>query len=195
MKENRQETHSYNLTSTKKHFKFNFVEQEDSKNQASEFEDVLDDEFLYGNPHGTELEFSPTGIFFKANSLIYKQNLKMTEDQMRKTMQKKRYRNNSDVIVFDHFLVLKGCKLLISFTIRPIILNLFFEPFKNMADIINRVPKRPHKENAENVQENVKLLTNIPLITEKNKNIKKNYLLGIKVENPQFNLNDYHNKT
>ena len=55
--------------------------------------------------------------------------------------------------------------------------------------------QEPQKENAENVKENVKLLTNIPLITEKNKNIKKSYLMGIKVENPQFNLNDYHNKT
>jgi Golgi-body localisation protein domain len=51
-----------------------------------------------------EFNFSPVGVFFKANSLCYRKHKKY----------KIRSNEEDTLRIFNHFLTVKGCKLLVS---------------------------------------------------------------------------------
>lgn len=150
-----------------------------------------------------DFNFSPVGVFFKANSLCYRK------------YKKYRIKNSKDetLRIFNHFLTIKGCKLLVSQWLKPIFTYVFEEPFKNMRERRARnreimkkqserrlnIQRRSHLvdasfETEEDAQEHHQHHDHGLLFTEDISNkVTKSFTLGIKVEKPEFNINDYEN--
>jgi len=120
----------------------------------------------------------------------------MTSEKARKSMAKEFNKHTS--VEFEHFLTFKGCKLLITFNLRIILTNLFFEPFKNVKSILKRVPKKAKRSTNADDKSKTGAFTKTQgasLINEvKNSKVTTKYRLGLRVINPQFNINDFENK-
>lgn len=155
--------------------------------------------------YNQELEFSPFGIFFKANTIIYQQNQTIDIQRVfnKKDLEAFMKESNENTITFDNFLVVKGCKLLISYTIRPILINLFFEPFSNVRDILNKLPLSKKKKAASAGTNTFQKSSRSKkkghngagvFLGDSIEETDKIYKLGIRVETPQFNLNDYSSR-
>jgi hypothetical protein len=161
----------------------------------------------------SDFNFSPVGVIFKANSLCYRK------------YKKYKIKNSKEetLRIFNHFLTVKGCKLLVSYWLKPIITYVFEEPFKNMREKRRKNRERMKKKAekvtklqrksqylaadsgvSEDPSEGISSPKRIGsesqgqdhglLFTEDvSSQISKVFTMGIKVEKPEFNINDYEN--
>ena len=136
--------------------------------------------------------FSPIGVFFKANTLTYRKHKKYSLGSGPKQTTR----------LFYHFLTVKGCKLLVSYHLKPIMKNTFIDPFQEIIKLKKRVGRAQDAGSKgkktlgnANTDKNDSPGDGGLLFTEQEScKVRKVFTLGVKVQKPEFNLYDYQNK-
>lgn len=138
-----------------------------------------------------DFTFSPDGIIFKANLLIYKQD-KLYKDRKDPTAKN---------VTYGHFLTLKGFKMLVVDDLKSAVLDIFFKPFEKVREKFRSRPRKKQDSSDDEEKQPGGLeqrFTNPDcnfFYKEDDKSrTRRDYNIGVLIETPQFNFNDHVNK-